>query len=84
MDVFHFLHAVKQQRFYKLILSFLMEVTRHVQSIQNRRLVIFLQYFNKKILMKFIFCIQIKMKVSYKLIRTIWVCLAKENFARVG
>ena len=27
----HFLHADKHQNFYKLALSFLMEVTRHVQ-----------------------------------------------------
>ena len=28
----------------KLVLSFLMEVARHVQDTQNRKLVIFLQY----------------------------------------
>ena len=32
----------------KLVLLFLMEVARHVQSTQNRKLVIFLQYINKK------------------------------------
>ena len=31
----HFLHADKNQRFYKLALLFLMEVARHVQSTQN-------------------------------------------------
>ena len=45
----HFLHADKHQNFYKLALSFLMEVAKHVQSTQNRKLVIFLQY-NKKVL----------------------------------
>ena len=40
----HFLHADKHQNFYKLTLSFLMEVARHVQSNQNRKLVRFLQY----------------------------------------
>ena len=36
------------QRFYKLGLLFLMEVTRHVQRSQNRKLVIFL-YLKKKV-----------------------------------
>ena len=40
----HFGHADKPQSFYKLILSFLVEVARHVQNTQNRKLVIFLQY----------------------------------------
>ena len=38
----HFLHADK------LALSVLTEVARHVQSTQNRKLVIFLQYIKKK------------------------------------
>ena len=44
-----FLHADKHQSFYKLALSFLSEVTRHVQSTENRKLVIFLQYIKKKV-----------------------------------
>ena len=39
----HFLHADKHQSFYKLALSFLMEVARRVQSTQNSELVVFLQ-----------------------------------------
>ena len=35
-DGVHFLHADKHLSFYKLALSNLMEVARHVQSIQNR------------------------------------------------
>ena len=31
----HFWQTDKRQRFYKLVLSFLMEVARHVQNIQN-------------------------------------------------
>ena len=49
MDGVNFLHTGKHQSFYKLALSFLMEVPRHVQSIQNRKLVIFLQYTKKKV-----------------------------------
>ena len=39
-----------QISFYKLALLFLMEEARHVQSTQNRKLVILLQYIKKKIL----------------------------------
>ena len=45
-----------------------------------RKLLIFLQYLRKKMLMKLIFCMQINIKVSYKLILTSWVCLARQNF----
>ena len=44
----HFLHADKCQSFHKLS-SFLMEVVRHVQNTQNKKLVI-LQYIKKKLL----------------------------------
>ena len=46
---FIFLHADKHQNFYKLALLFLMEVARHVQSTQNRKFKIFLQYLKKKV-----------------------------------
>ena len=49
-DEVNFLHADKHQNFYKLALSFLMEVARHVQSTQNRKLVKFLQYIKKKVM----------------------------------
>ena len=39
----HFWHADKLQSFYKLVLSFLMELARHIKNTQNRKLVIFLQ-----------------------------------------
>ena len=53
-DGAHFLHADKHQSFYKLALSFLMEVARHVQSTQNRKLVMFLRYIKKKVLQLFL------------------------------
>ena len=46
---FIILHADKHQSFYKLALSFLVEVARHVQSTQIRKLVIFLQYIKKNV-----------------------------------
>ena len=39
----HFFHADKHQLFHKLAVSFLMKVARHVQSTQNRKLVMFLK-----------------------------------------
>ena len=59
-DGVHFLHANKHQSFYKLALSFLMEVARHVQSTQNRKLVMFLQYIKKKVLQLFLCSIVIQ------------------------
>ena len=44
----HFLYADKHQSFYKLALSFFMEVARHAQNTQ-RKLVIFLQFIKKKV-----------------------------------
>ena len=46
IDGVYFLHADEHNSFYRLALSFLMEVTRQTQSTQNRRLVIFLKYLN--------------------------------------
>ena len=46
----YFLLADKYQSFYKLALSFLMEVVRHNQSTQNRKLLIFCQYIKKQLL----------------------------------
>ena len=54
-DGVHFLPADKHQSFYKLALSYLMEVARHVQSTQDRKLVMFLQYIKKKLSQ--LFCI---------------------------
>ena len=51
---FHFLHA-DNQSFYKLGLSFLMEVVRHVQSTQNMKLIIFLEYIIKSVTTVFVF-----------------------------
>ena len=54
-DGVHFLPADKHQSFYKLALLYLMEVARHVQSTQDRKLVMFLQNIKKKLSQ--LFCI---------------------------
>ena len=51
------MHADKHQSFYKLALSLLMEVARHVQSTQNSKLVIFLKYAKKKVSQLLLRCI---------------------------
>ena len=50
IDGVHYLQVDKHLSFYKLALSFLMEVSRHAKSTQNRELVIFLQCLKKKYL----------------------------------
>ena len=49
-----FMHANKRS-FFKFVLSLLIEVARHVQSTQNRELVIFLQYIEKSVANAFVF-----------------------------
>ena len=49
-DEVHFLRADKHKSFYKLALSFLMNIAIYVQSTQRRKLVMFLQYITKKVL----------------------------------
>ena len=44
-----FLHAHKNQSLEKLALSFLTETDRYVKNVQNRKLVISLQYIKKKV-----------------------------------
>ena len=51
----HSLHADKHQSFYKLTLSFFMEVARYVQSTQNRKLIIFLLNVRKNVPTVFVF-----------------------------
>ena len=47
---FIFCIQINIRNFYKLALSFLMEVVRHAQNTQNRKLVKCLQYIKKKVL----------------------------------
>ena len=51
------MYADKHQSFYKLALSFLVKVARHVHSNQIRKLVIFLQYIKKKVSQLLLRCI---------------------------
>ena len=48
---------IKVSTNWKLVLSFLVEVARHVQSTRNRKFIIFLQYVKKKVLQLLLCCI---------------------------
>ena len=63
--------------FYKLVVSFLLVIASQAQSIQDSKFVISLQYLKKKELMKLIFCMQINIKLSYKLIPLMLVGLTR-------
>ena len=65
--------------FFKLILSFLVCVTRHAQITQNNKFAISLKYLKKEV-MKLIFCMQICMKVSYKLI--LWFLMGMIKYSQ--
>ena len=62
----HFWHADKRQSFYKLVLSFLIKLTRHVQNIQNRKLVIFLQYIRKNVVTALCCIVMQNIQIFYK------------------
>ena len=56
----------------RLILWFLMGIVKHSQSLENSKFAMFLNISKKKLEMKLIFCMQINIKVSCKLISTLW------------
>ena len=72
-DEVDFLHADKHESSCKLMIWFLMGMVKHTQSFQNSKFAMSLQYLKKKTSeMKLIFCMQINIKVSCKLISTLW------------
>ena len=62
---------------YKVILSFWVCASRHVQSTQNKKFAYLCNISSKAWEMKLIFCLQINAKVFYKLIVSLWACLAR-------
>ena len=62
----HFWDADKRQSFYKLVLSFLIKLTRHVQNTQNRKLVIFLQYIRKNVVTALCCIVMQNIQIFYK------------------
>ena len=52
----------------KVILSLLMGMIRHSQSTQSNKFAVSLQYLEKKLGVEFIFCMQINIKISSKVL----------------
>ena len=50
----------------------LIEIVKHSQSSQNGKVTMSLQYLKKEVIDEVNFCMQINIKVSYKLISTLW------------
>ena len=60
--------------------NILMEMVKHSQTFHNSKFAIFLQYLKNNLELKMIFCLQINVRVSYKLISTLW---ASKIFSKV-
>ena len=71
-DEVGFLHAGKHENLLQIDTMILMEMVKHFQSSQNSKFTMSVQYLKKKASDKLIFCMQINIKVAYKLISTIW------------
>ena len=67
-----FLHTDKHENLLLIDTMILMEMFKHFQSSQNSKFTMSVQYLKKKASDKLIFCMQINIKVAYKLISTIW------------
>ena len=50
----------------------LMEMVKHFQSSQNSKFTMSVQYLKKEVRDEVDFCMQINIKVAYKLISTLW------------
>ena len=62
----------KHKSFLKIDNMILMGMVKKSQSLQHIKFAMFLQYSKIKLEMQLIFCMQINIKVSYKLISTFW------------
>ena len=62
--------------FYKLIVSFWLRITRHVQSTQNK-FAYLCSISRKGWGMNMIFCQQVNREIFYKLEASFWVCMLK-------
>ena len=71
-DEVDFWYAGKYENLLQIDTMILMEMVKHFQSSQNSKFTMSVQYLKKKASDKLIFCMQINIKVAYKLISTIW------------
>ena len=70
-DEVYFLHAEKHESFLKIV-TVIFDVVKNSQSSQNSNFAMSLQYHNKEVEIKLIFCMQVNIEFSYKLISTLW------------
>ena len=71
-DEVDFLHVDQHESLLKIDTMILMGTAKHSQSSQNSKFAMSLQYLKKEVTDEVDFCMQINIKVSYKLISTLW------------
>ena len=71
-DKVDFLHAGKHKNLLQIDTMILMEIVKHLQSSQNSKFTMSVQYLKKEDRDKLIFRMQVSIKVAYKLISTLW------------
>ena len=71
-DKVDFLHAGKHENLLQIDTMILMEIVKHLQSSQNSKFTMSVQYLKKEDRDKLIFRMQVSIKVAYKLISTLW------------
>ena len=71
-DKVDFLHAGKHKNLLQIDTMILMEIVKHLQSSQNSKFTMSVQYLKKEDRDKLIFRMQVSIKVAYKLITTLW------------
>ena len=76
MDKFVFLYEDNIKVFYQLTPLFLVATARHVQNTQNSKFPYLYNIWRSKGGMKLAFCMQINIKLSYKLMLSILVGIA--------
>ena len=67
-----FLHAGRYENLLQIDTMILMEIVKHLQSSQNSKFTMSVQYLKKEDRDKLIFRMQVSIKVAYKLISTLW------------
>ena len=71
-DEVDFLHPDKHESLLQIDTMILMGMVKHSQSSQNSKFAMSLQYLKKEVRAEVVFCMRINIKVSYKLISSLW------------
>ena len=74
-DEIDFLHPDKHKSLLQIDTMVLTEMVKYSQSSQNNKLAMYYNISKKKLEMKLLFCMQINVKVSYKLFSTLWALM---------